>query len=179
MTRPPREESGQTLVELIVVCALTLIVLGAAATLFVSGIRASDDGQAHLQSQGEVRTAIDRLEYEARCADTATILSSGAGVYLHLPTQCTHATGDVSWCVTSGSLVRLAGQTCSGSGVTFMTDLTTPTPFCVQTVTGDLPQLYISLTANGGTTSGEATSASDEIALRNGTAATSTSAACP
>ncbi|HVS85956.1 MAG TPA: prepilin-type N-terminal cleavage/methylation domain-containing protein [Gaiellaceae bacterium] len=179
MKRLVREEAGMTLVELLVVCSVLVVVMGAGSDLFVSGLQAGSRGQAQLSNQGGVRSALDRLDYDARCADTATVLSSGAGVHLHLPSQCTHATGDVSWCVSSGSLVRLTAQTCSGTGQTFTTDVTSATPFCVQTVTGDTPQLYVSLSADADTRSGDATSATDVITLRNESAATSTSAACP
>ena len=51
----------------------------------------------------------------------ATLVSGGAGVTLTLPFQCPNATGTVTWCVTSGSLVRYSGSACSGSGLTLTT----------------------------------------------------------
>jgi len=179
MRRLLHDESGMTLVELSIAGALLVIVMAGLSNMFVSGLRASSTGDAQLASQGAVRTAFDRLEYEARCADTATLLSAGAGVYLHLPSQCPNATGDVSWCVSGGSLDRIVGTSCAASGEALVSDVTSPTPFCVQTVTGDQPQLYVSLTVDASTTSADSSSATDVITLRNAQDATSTSAACP
>ena len=167
-----------TLVELTFVSVVLVIVMAGLSNMFVSGLRASSTGDAQLASQGAVRTAFDRLEYEARCSDSASILSSGAGVHLNLPAQCTNATGDVSWCVTGTSLVRAAAADCSGTTTTFVSDVTSATPFCLQTVTGALPQLFVTLTVNSSGEATDATSATDEITLRNASAAASTSAAC-
>src|SRR4051812_24528650 len=109
-------ESGFSLVELIITMVVMGIVLGGLANIFISGGRASADATARMQSQQSVRIAFDKLEYDTRCASVATIVSTGAGVALTLPTQCDHASGSVVWCVSGGSLLRYSsGTTCSGS----------------------------------------------------------------
>jgi Tfp pilus assembly protein PilW len=162
-----REESGFTLVELIVVTVLTVVVVGGLSNLFVSGLRAGNDANARLTSQSSVRLAFDRLEYETRCASTATLLSSGGGVTLVLPSSCAHATGTFTWCVTSGALIRYAGSSCSGTSQTFVTSVTTPTPFSCVTATGQYPRLQVALTVNPTSRSYDRYSATDLIDMRN------------
>lgn len=167
-----RDESGFSLVELVVVCACMGIVLGAVVTILVSGQQASAAGQARETSQQNVRVAFDRLEYDARCADNATLLgvsgSVAQGVHLQLPTQCSHSTGDVTWCVNSGNLVRIVGTSCSTTGLTYVGSVTSATPFsCYSPVTGSLPQLKVALAVNAGSLSSEASSSTDYITLMN------------
>lgn len=163
-----QEEAGFSLVELLVTMIILGIVMGGLANIFVSGERASSDGTARLTSQQNVRLAFGRLEFDARCASSASLISSGAGVALTLPTQCAHATGNVAWCVTSGALTRLTGTTCTGSALTYVTDVTSPTPFsCYSPVTGSTPQLEVNLTVNPTNRSENKTTATDYITMRN------------
>jgi prepilin-type N-terminal cleavage/methylation domain-containing protein len=161
-------ESGFSLVELIITMVVMGIVMTGLVNIFTSGERASADATARMQSQQGVRVAFDRLEYDTRCASTAGILSSGAGVHLNLGSWCDHATGDVSWCVSSGSLVRLSGTTCSGSTQTYVTNVTSATPFsCYSPVSGATPQLKVVLTINPATRTSDQTTATDYITMRN------------
>ncbi|HEY2776349.1 MAG TPA: type II secretion system protein [Gaiellaceae bacterium] len=165
-------DSGFSLVELVVTMGIMGVVLGGLANVFVSGERASSDATARMTSQQAVRVAFDRLEYDARCADTATLLnksgSNGGGVYLTLPAQCAHASGTVTWCVTSGSLTRNTGTTCPGSAQTYVTSVTTSTPFsCYSPVTGSLPQLKVLLTVNPSTRNSDKTTSTDYITMHN------------
>src|SRR4051794_38299277 len=105
------DERGFTLVELVIVMVILAIVMTGLVSLLVSGARADSDTQARLEAQQTTRLAVDRFEYEVRCASSATILSSGAGVYLNLPAQCDHASGNISWCVSSGTLSRYSAAT--------------------------------------------------------------------
>jgi len=166
-----RAESGFSLLELLITMVVMGFVLGGLANIFISGSRASSDGQARLTSQQNVNVALSRLEYDARCASTATLLnksgSNGGGVHLNIPAYCTHSTGDVSWCVTSGNLIRYAATTCTGTGVTLASSVTTPTPFSCYTPTGAVyPQLKVALTVDSGGTS-DATSSTDYITMHN------------
>lgn len=167
-----RDESGFSLVELVVVCACMGIVLGAVVTILVSGQQASAAGQARLTSQENVRVAFDRLEYDARCASTGTLLgksgSVAQGVYLTIPSQCSHSSGNVTWCVNSGNLVRIVGTACSTAGLTYIGSVTSATPFsCYSPVAGSLPQLKIALTVNAGNQSSDASAATDYITMMN------------
>lgn len=158
--------------ELVVVCACMGIVLGAVVTILVSGQQASAAGQARMTSQQNVRVAFDRLEYDARCAGNATLLgkngSVAQGVYLTIPSQCSHSSGNVTWCVNSGDLVRIVGTTCSTAGLSYVASVTSAAPFsCNTPVTGSIPQLKIALTVNAGSQSSDASSATDYITMMN------------
>src|SRR5579862_1571204 len=145
MGRLLRDESGFTLVELILVAALTVVLMAGVSDVFVSGLRTSSTTNAMLASQASVQTTLTRLEFETRCASQPT---------------------------------RYSGSSCSGSGQTFATSVTSATPFsCVATV-GDYPELQVALSANAGTNSGTAVSETDTIDMRNASVTTANSAAC-
>jgi prepilin-type N-terminal cleavage/methylation domain-containing protein len=173
-----RADDGFTLVELLITCVILGILVAGLSNLLTSSVRASADTGARLQGQQSIRVAFDRLEYEARCASTATILSSGAGVHLVSPGWCAHTSTDVTWCVSSGSLVRYVGTSCAGAAQPFVEDLTSATPFSCYVPVGPLPQLRVTLTVNPTGRSADATTASDWIAMRNANATTSTSSSC-
>ena len=97
-----------------VMVVLTIIMAGLANVL-VSGTRAQYDLNTRLNAQQNARIALSRIEYEGRCATSATIVGSGAGVSFSLPAQCTNAVGTVTWCVTSGVLKRYSAATCTGT----------------------------------------------------------------
>jgi prepilin-type N-terminal cleavage/methylation domain-containing protein len=163
-------EDGFSLVELIVTTVILGIVMGGLVNIFVSGERASADATARMTSQQGVRTAFDRLEYDVRCASKASILSSGAGVYLTLPSQCAHSTGTATWCVSSGSLIRNTGTTCAATThrITYIKSVTSATPFaCYSPVTPSLPQLRVILTVNSSTRNANKTTTTDYITMHN------------
>ena len=138
-----------------------------------AGVASNSDATARLTSQQNVRLAFDRLEYDARCASSAALQSSGAGVELTFPTQtipCAHATGNVTWCVSSGSLVRIVGTSCNATGNTYITGVTSTTPFscyAIPGITNPLPQLKVVLSVDTTTRSSDKTSATDYITMRN------------
>ena len=172
------EESGFSLPELLIVLTITVILMGGLSTILGLGLNTSKTSNSILASQTGVVVALDRLDYEARCASNAALVSSGAGVTLTLPSQCTHATGTVTWCVTGGSLIRYSGSACSGSGLTLTTNVTSATPFSCVAPVGDYPALQVVLTVNTGTTSATASSGTDTITLQNAQLTTSNSVAC-
>lgn len=174
------EETGFTLPELLIVMGITTVLMGGLATIFSLGLTTSKTTSSFLGSQAGVVVALDRLDYEARCASSATLVSSGAGVALTFPGQCTHTSDSTAtWCVTSGSLIRYSNSlTCSGSGKTLTTNVTSATPFSCVTALGDLPAVKAVLTVNQGTTTATASSGTDTITLENAAATTSTVAGC-
>jgi len=176
--RSLRDESGFTLPELLIVCIISVILMGGLATIFGIGLNTTKTSNSILASQAGVVVALDRLDYEARCASQAKLVSGGVGVTLTLPTQCTNATGTVTWCVTSGSLVRYSGSACSGSGQTLTTNVTSATPFSCVAPVGDYPSIRAVVTVNTGTTSATASSGSDTITLENAQLTTSNYVAC-
>ena len=173
-----RNESGFTLPEMLVVCTITVVLMGGLATIFNIGLNTSKTSNSLLASQSGIVVALDRLDYEARCASSAKLLSSGAGVTLTLPAQCSHASGTVTWCVTSGSLVRYSGSACSGSGQTLTTKVTSATPFSCVAPVNTFPALKVVLSVNTGTTSVTASTGTDTIALENAVLTTATLTGC-
>lgn len=168
MRRRLADESGMTLVELLFTILILGIVVAALANVFVAGMRANTDSSARAADQGTVRSALDRLEFEARCSSGATVSGSGSTVTLTLPSQCSHASGSYTWCVGNGQLLRNVGTDCStGTPQVFATGVTTATPFTLLTATGDLPRLQVALTVQQGPASGDAVSTTDVLTLRN------------
>jgi prepilin-type N-terminal cleavage/methylation domain-containing protein len=162
-----RDERGFTIVELLVAMVVATILMAAIADIFVSGTRAAADATARMTAQQNVRLAFDRLELEARCATSATIVGGGSGVSLVLPAQCVHATGNVCWGVASGALERWPGSSCSGTGTTFVDAVTSATPFSLATAAGSLPRLQVQLTVNTTDRAVDGLTLTDDVALRN------------
>ena len=176
--RALHNESGFTLPEMVIVMVISLILMGGLATIFGIGLNTSKTSNSLLASQSSVVVALDRLDYEALCASAATLISSGAGVALTLPTQCTHASGNFAWCVSAGSLIRYSGSTCSGSGQTLVTNVTSTAPFSCLAPVGNFPALKATLTVNSGTRSDTVSSGSDTITLENAVLTTASYVAC-
>jgi Tfp pilus assembly protein PilW len=178
MRRLLHDESGLSLVELVVAAGITVVIMAGLSNLFVSGLRASSNTNATLSAQSNVIVALNRLEFEARCASAAALVSGGAGVSLTLPSQCTHAAGTFTWCVSGGNLVRHEGSSCTGTGETFASDVTSTQPFSCLTPTGQIPRLQVALTVSSGPSSGDSASQTDQITLRNAPVYSSGTPAC-
>jgi prepilin-type N-terminal cleavage/methylation domain-containing protein len=176
--RSLRDESGFTLPELLVYMVLLSILLAALAMIFSLGLTSSKTASAQEAGQSGVVIALDRLDYDVRCASSATLLSGGTGATLTFPSQCPHTTGTVTWCVTGGSLVSFSGAACSGTGQTLLTNVTTTTPFSCAAPVGSYPALKVALTVNTGTSTTTAYSGSDFITLENAVLTTSNYTGC-
>lgn len=170
MRERPASEQGFTMVELLVAMVLTAIVMIGVVNIFVSGSRAGADANARVGAQQNTRLALDRLEFEGRCSSSATIVSAGAGVDFTLPSQCSHATGDVTWCVAGGVLTRYLAASCSGTGQPFVSGVTTATPFSLATASGALPRLDITMTVDPTGGNSDGATLTDTITLRNAAA---------
>jgi Tfp pilus assembly protein PilW len=173
-----RDESGFSLIEVLFVCVITVILMAALAMVFSIGLQTGSTTSGVAASQTGVTVAFDRLDYEVRCASRATLLSSGAGVTLTLPSQCSHATGTTTWCVSSGSLMRYSGASCSGSGQTLITGVSSTAPFSCVAPVGVYPGVKVTLTVNNGRATQEAFAGTDVITLKNAPLTTSTTTAC-
>jgi|SRR5579884_330333 len=173
------EESGFTLVEMVIATFITTVLVAGLANLFASGMRASLDANSRLTSQSSVRLAFDRLEYEARCASTATLAGSGADVTLVLPPApaCAHASGTYTWCVSNSSLIRYSGSSCSGTPDTFITSVTSPRPFSCIT-TNKYPILQVALSVNPVSRTSDAFAATDTMDMHNADTTKAASASC-
>lgn len=168
-------EDGVTLVELLVVCAVLAVAMAGIANLLVSGSRAQYDTSGRVDAQQGARLAVDRIEYEARCASYGTTVNSGAGVTLTLASQCSHTSGtSVTWCVSSGVLTRYVGSSCSGTSVSYVSSVTSATPFSIFWTAGQLPRLQMILTVNDTGPSANGYTVTDTVALRNAAAVINT-----
>jgi prepilin-type N-terminal cleavage/methylation domain-containing protein len=161
------DERGVTLIEMLIVILVMGFILDGIANIFVSGSRAQSNLQSQVNSQQDARVALDRLEYEVHCASAATVVGSGAGVALTMPSQCVNASGTITWCVVSGALERFAASGCAGTNQIFLRGVTSATPFSMATTTGDLPRLVVQLTTNETNSASNAYSINDTITLRN------------
>jgi prepilin-type N-terminal cleavage/methylation domain-containing protein len=166
-SRLHQEERAMSLVEMLVVMIVLTIILAGLANVLVSGSRAQYDLSTQLNAQQNARIALSRIEYEGRCASTATLLGSGAGVSFSLPAHCTKAVGTVTWCVTSGALKRYTAATCTGTSQVYVRDISSATPFSLVTATGNLPRLAITLVSTPLGRRVDRFTVTDSIALRN------------
>jgi len=162
-----RDERGITLIEMLITVTLLGIVMAPLASIFVTGSRTSYVLNSNLTAQESIRVGLSRLEYEGRCGSSATILSGGAGVSFTLPSVCSHVSPVVSWCVVGGMLKRYVAANCSGTGTPFADSITSPTPFSLQSDTGDLQEVLVSLSANPTGVAIGTFSITDSITLRN------------
>lgn len=162
-----RDERGITMVEMLISVALMGVVLGGIVNVMVAGGRVQYNMASLLNAQQDARVALNRLEYEGRCATSATVANAGAQVSFVLPSQCMHATGNTSWCVSGGTLRRYTSSGCSGAAQIFARSLTSATPFSLHTATGDLPQLLVSLIVSPTGRGVDTFKIADAITLRN------------
>lgn len=92
-------ERGYTLVELLVVMSLLSLVVGALATLWVSGSNTQLRLDRQFRAQQSARLALDRIRIDIHCANAAQAQTIGTypGVKLAYPASgC--STSTVSWC---------------------------------------------------------------------------------
>lgn len=147
---------------------ILLIIMGGLVNMISGGLNANANATAILASQSNVLVAVNRIEFEARCASSAALASGGAAVTLTLPSYCINAAGTYTWCVGSGMLTKYPGTACTGSGQVYASSVTSPKPFSC--ITGGLyPRLQVALTSNAGTTTGTGSTGTTTITLRNAT----------
>jgi Tfp pilus assembly protein PilW len=178
MNRLAPDESGFTMVELVIVMFVTVLLMVGLSNMFVSGLRASTTASTRLSGQSNTNVALGRLEYEARCASAAALVSSGAGVTLTIPSTCPHSNGSFTWCVTGTSLIRYAGSACSGTSQTLASNVTSAHPFSCLVTVGDYPRLQVALTVNSSSASGDAVAATEQFDLRNAALSTASVPGC-
>jgi prepilin-type N-terminal cleavage/methylation domain-containing protein len=179
------DESGFTLVEMLVVLAILGIVLTALTGLFLSGTRTAADQNARFQAQQEGRLALDSLRREIHCAGGVTSTQVAAppwpssSVKVSLGSYCSTGGGsavDVTWC-TSGSAGRYvlrrvqpalaAGAPCAG-GIQKADYLTLDKIFNYVPASGQRAKLSVDLPVDvSATTPGGLYELQDDIVLRN------------
>lgn len=151
-----RCERGLSLTELLVSITLLGIVITTLVTLFTSGANAEAQLNLQFQSQSAARVALDTLRRDVHNACSATVTGSTTVTLVTLDTaqpgsQC--SVTSVSWC-TSGSgsqygLYRALGSaSCSSADEQRADFLTGGSIFSLQTATGVLPKVAVSMTVN-------------------------------
>jgi len=176
------DESGHTLVELIISMSILAAVMTSISVLLVSATNSEVDMNKRFQAQTNARLGLDKMRREVHCASAVTL--SGAAVsglqptaILTIPATCPTAGGltAVTWCTkadgASWELWRYASGACSGTGRKWAEDLTKGTLFSyAPQSTSSLAKLHVELPVNPTPASPERVYAlDDDIVLRNST----------
>jgi type II secretory pathway pseudopilin PulG len=117
-----RGEKGALSIEIIIVMAILVAVVGAVTVMTVSAMKAEADLTQRVDAQQEARLALEAMRRDVHCASAINVVSNGF-VKLTMPAGCPTrpASGDVvTWC-TGGSGTRWAlrrvdsdAATCTG-----------------------------------------------------------------
>jgi len=94
-------EHGYSLVELLTVCTILAVIIGALTTLFVGASKGELDMNRRFQAQENARLSIDKLRREIHCASAVSPTGSSSSITLTIPSQCPTAHGftSIRWCV--------------------------------------------------------------------------------
>lgn len=96
--KDPRDDSGFTLVELIVYMVVLVIVMGIASAIFINILTYERYARATAQANNEAQQVFRELEYDLRSADWAEVSASGDLVVI-LTRQHSSSGADVPKCV--------------------------------------------------------------------------------
>jgi prepilin-type N-terminal cleavage/methylation domain-containing protein len=133
-----RDESGFTLIELVVTCSMLGIVLGAITTVFIAGSHAELNLNTRFRAQEAARVALTLIRKDARNACVANVVSGTSVTFSTAkvntsatpPIDATTACGktvstnltQVTWCVAASptainqyALYRNASSTCNST----------------------------------------------------------------
>jgi Tfp pilus assembly protein PilW len=190
-----RDERGIGVIELLVVLSILVTVIGMAATLFASSMKAEVDLSERVQAQEQARIALEFLRRDVHCATTivSNVSDSGARVVLTLPAGCPSGSPSVettfTWCArANGSadrnvVYRASGNVANcatGTGVTWADYLTSSDVFAVRTGGTKLPKLCVRLTVDlKPADSNRRFRLRDELVLRNTSRTTGAETPCP
>lgn len=175
LTRLRREESGFTLIELVIVLAMLVIVVAALSDALVAAQKTEEDVNRRFSSQVNARIALDQLRREIHCASAVAPAGASSTITITLGTRCPTAGGGatVSWCTTGTgtryALYRLVGSTCDTTGRKAVDYLTAGSVFSyVAQSTSSLGILSVTLPVNTNPASGLPDyRLADDIVLRN------------
>ena len=134
MLRRLRDQSGYSLIELIVVLAIFLTIVTALTSLFASGSKAELDANKRFQAQQNARLALDKLRRELHCSNGITALDGSAlppppatasAIRVSLPGHCPGAGGTaifVNYQMASAGTQRYELTRTVGSNTTTIAD---------------------------------------------------------
>ena len=173
-------EQGYSIVELLTVCTILTVVVGALTTLFVGASKGELDMNRRFQAQESARLAIDKLRREIHCASAVSPSGSSSSITITIPAQCptTHGFTSIRWCVLpppaapSGryALYRSTAATCTTANGVKWADYLTTQPIFTYTVQSSqsLATLGVALVVNLRQDSAQGTfKLNDNIVLRN------------
>ena len=174
-----RSESGQTLMELLVVMFMMGLLLAGITSIFTSSMQTQTKLTNEFNAVENLRVGVDamRKDVNLACSSTATAATAVATITL-LDPPC-DGTNNVTWCTsgsgTSYSLYRYtSGSTCT-SGRLYASYLTSGTIFTYyganyNSGSYELPYLHLNVTVNARpATSYTGFRDVDDLAFRNGT----------
>jgi prepilin-type N-terminal cleavage/methylation domain-containing protein len=126
------DESGFTLVELLVGIAMMLIITFAAVSMFTSVLNRTKDTTKTADVVGDARLAVEKLTSEIREGQKATLVSS---YELKLVSPCTSSSAGceaVFKCaLETGKTTYACTKTAAGATTTLVSGLTSRNVFCV------------------------------------------------
>jgi prepilin-type N-terminal cleavage/methylation domain-containing protein len=82
LRRLVRNQSGYSVVELVIVMAILGVIVGGLTTAFVQGSTAEVDANHRVQAQLQANAAFDRLRRDVHCASSGAVTDSGATITL-------------------------------------------------------------------------------------------------
>ena len=191
------DQSGYSLIELLIVVSILTVILGGVVALFVQGLNSESDQNRRFQAQQDARLAMDKMRREIHAACTISGASSSYNTALSTVTlyfstdNCASGANSVTWCTTGSAgrygLYRVAGTSCTSPTNKIADYLTSGTIFTylppnshVTTLNGGaggivtqdgsstLPRLHIDLTTQLRSGMVDAYRLADDIAFRNG-----------
>lgn len=183
------DEKGFSLIELLVTMVILSVVLGGLTTVFVGGSNAQVGLDQRFQSQGQARTALDKLRVDIHCATAAQAqtINTFPGIKL-AEANCYASTPTVSYCAVQSSTtpVRYALYRATGSGATDCTSSDTTRVLVAENLTSStifttaaIPQyslqtvgIDLKVSANAKSTTLNAYRLTDAIVVRNSTRCT-------
>lgn len=118
-----REESGYSLMELLVSISILGAIMTSVSVLLVSATNSEVDMNRRFQAQTEARLGLDLMRREVHCAMSVAPTGASSSVTLTIPATCPTSGGNtaITWCaVANGAnrwgLWRYPGASCSGTG---------------------------------------------------------------
>ncbi len=137
---PKNDDSGFTMIELIVAATMMIVVIGAVVSLLLSSMRTQPEVTDRAHQIGEARNALEKLTADLRQGSVADYEAPSA---LRLATLCDSDSGAVpceiaySCAAEEGGTFGCTRTVNSGAAATVVTGLASPDVFCVSPSLGD------------------------------------------